>query len=65
MRMKMRRFTWLTNAFSEKVDNLKATVDLHFMYYNFVRIHQTLKVIPAVEGGITGSKWSVGNIVNL
>ncbi len=55
MRMSMRRFTRLTNAFSKKVENLEAAVALHFMYYNFGRIHQTLRVTPAMEAGVSGS----------
>jgi small-conductance mechanosensitive channel len=47
MRMSMRRFTRLTNAFSKKVENLEAAVALHFMWYNFWRVHQTLRVTPA------------------
>jgi hypothetical protein len=53
MRMSMRRFTRLTNAFSEKVENLKYAVALHFMYYNFCRVHQSLRVTPAMEAGVT------------
>ena len=53
MRMSMRRFTRLTNAFSKKLDNLKAAVDLHFFYYNFVRIHKTIRVTPAMESGVS------------
>jgi hypothetical protein len=53
MRMMMRRLTRLTNAFSKKWDNLKAAVALHFAFYNFCRIHLTLKVTPAMESGIT------------
>jgi len=52
MRMQMRRFTRLTNAFSKKLDNLKAAVSLHFFHYNFMRVHQTLRVTPAMEAGI-------------
>ena len=52
MRMSMRRFTRLTNAFSKKVENLRAAVALHFMYYNFARIHQSLRVTPAIEAGL-------------
>jgi hypothetical protein len=65
MRMSMRRFTRLTNAFSKKVENLAAAVSLHFMHYNFVRVHQTLKVTPAMEAGVTSRLWSVGDIVDL
>jgi hypothetical protein len=53
MRMFMRRFTRFTNAFSKKLDNLKAAVDLHFFYYNFVRIHKTIKVTPAMGAGVS------------
>ncbi len=53
MRMCMRRFTRLTNVFSKKLDNLKAAVDLHFFYYNFVRIHKTIKVTPAMGAGVS------------
>lgn len=49
MRMSMRRFTLLTNAFSKKVENLEAAVALHFMWYNLWRVHQTLRVTPAME----------------
>jgi hypothetical protein len=53
MRMSMRRFTRLTNAFSKKVENLAHAVALHFMYYNFCRIHKTLRVTPAMAAGVT------------
>jgi len=65
MRMSMRRFTRLTNGFSKKVDNLFHAVALHFMYYNFARIHKTLRVAPAMEAGISDHVWSLGEIVNL
>ena len=52
MRMSMRRFTRLTNAFSKKVENLEHAVALHFMHYNFCSVHQSLRVIPAMEAGI-------------
>src|SRR3972149_2424997 len=65
MRMSMRRFTRLTNAFSKKVENLGHAVSLHFMYYNFARIHQTLRVTPAMEAGITDHVWSVEEIAVL
>ena len=65
MRMSMRRFTRLTNAFSKKVENHAATVALYFMYYNFVRVHQTLRVTPAMEAGVTDHVWTVEEIVAL
>jgi hypothetical protein len=65
MRMSMRRFTRLTNAFSKKVENLEAAVALHFMYYNFARIHQTLRVTPAIEAGVSDHVWSLEEIVGL
>jgi IS1 family transposase len=63
MRMHMRRFTRLTNAFSKKVENHAHAVALHFMYYNFVRIHQTLRVTPAMAAGVTNKLWEVSDIV--
>lgn len=65
MRMSMRRFTRLTNAFSKKVQNLEAAVALHFMYYNFCRIHQTLRVTPAMEAGVTNKIWKLNDIIDL
>lgn len=65
MRMSMRRFTRLTNAFSKKIDNLEHAVSLHFMHYNFARIHRTLKVTPAVAAGVTNKLWEVEDIVSL
>ena len=53
MRMQIRRFTRRTNAFSEKLENLKAALALHFAHYNFVRIHSTLRTMPAMAAGIT------------
>ncbi|WP_137044688.1 DDE-type integrase/transposase/recombinase [Pseudolabrys sp. FHR47] len=63
MRMHMRRFTRLTNAFSKKIENHTAAVALHTMYYNFVRIHQTLKISPAMAAGVTDRLWDVSDIV--
>ena len=57
MRMQMRRFTRLTNAFSKKLVYLEAAVALHFFHYNFMRVHQTLRVTPAMEAGITKHVW--------
>jgi IS1 family transposase len=65
MRMGMRRFTRLTNAFSKKVENHEAAIALYFMYYNFARIHQTLRVTPAMEAGIANHVWSLEEIVGL
>jgi IS1 family transposase len=65
MRMNMRRFTRLTNAFSKKVQNLEHAVSLHFMYYNFARIHQSLRVTLAMEAGISDHVWDIGEIINL
>jgi IS1 family transposase len=65
MRMHMRRFTRLTNAFSKRVTNHAYAVALHFMYYNFVRIHQTLKVTPAMAAGVTDRLWEVADIVDV
>ena len=65
MRMKMRRFTRLTNAFSKKVENHMAAVAIHFMHYNFARIHQTLRVTPAMEAGIADHVWTLEEIVSL
>ena len=63
--MQMRRFTRLTNAFSKKVENLNHAVALHFMYYNFAKVHQTLRVTPAMEAGLSDHVWSLGEILNL
>ncbi len=63
MRMQMRRFTRLTNAFSKKFENLKAAVALHFAHYNFVRIHSSLRVTPAMAAGITDHLWSVRDLL--
>src|SRR5712691_9131946 len=65
MRMSMRRFTRLTNAFSKKVENLGHAVALHFMHYNFCRIHQTLRVTPAMEAKLTDHVWTLEEIAAL
>jgi len=65
MRMSMRRLTRLTNAFSKKVQNLEAAVALHFMWYNFGRIHQTLRVTPAMEAGVANHVWNAEEIAAL
>ena len=63
MRMSMRRFTRLTNAFSKKVENLRAAVSLHFAHYNFVRVHRTLRVTPAIEAGVSNRLWTLDELV--
>jgi IS1 family transposase len=65
MRMSMRRFTRMTNAFSKKVENLECAVALHFMYYNFARVHKTLRVTPAMEAGVAKRIWSLEDIAAL
>jgi IS1 family transposase len=65
MRMGMRRFTRLTNAFSKKVENHAAAISLHFMYYNFARRHQTLRVSPAMAAGVADHLWTIEEIVAL
>lgn len=65
MRMHMRRFTRLTNAFSKKLENHKHAQAIYFMYYNFCRIHQTLRVTPAMEAGITDHVWELDELLNL
>ena len=61
----MRRFTRLTNAFSKKVENHAHAVSLHYMHYNFVRIHKTLRVTPAMAAGVTDRLWSMSDLANL
>lgn len=65
MCMSMRRFTRLTNAFSKKLENHMAAIALHFMYYNFARVHQTLRISPAMAAGVTTKLWDVEDIVGL
>lgn len=65
MRMSMRRFTRLTNGFSKKVENHEHMLALHYMYYNFGRIHQTLRVTPAMEAGVADHVWEIEEIINL
>ncbi|HTB49848.1 MAG TPA: IS1 family transposase, partial [Solirubrobacteraceae bacterium] len=65
MRMGMRRFTRLTNGFSKKIENVAHAVSLHYMHYNFGRIHQTLGVTPAMAAGVTDHKWSLHEIAGL
>ena len=65
MRMSMRRMTRLTNAFSKKIENQAHAVALHFMHYNFVRIHQTLRVTPAMEAGVADHVWNLEELAGL
>ena len=65
MRMHMRRFTRLTNAFSKKVENHAHVVAIHFMFYNFVRIHKTLRVTPAMAIGVTNRLWDMMDMVRV
>jgi IS1 family transposase len=65
MRMCMRRFTRLTNAFSKKIENHSLAISLHFMYYNFVRKHQSLGTTPAVAAGIAGHVWTLHEVAML
>jgi IS1 family transposase len=63
IRMQMRRFTRLTNAFSKKLANLKAACALHFVHYNFVRVHSSLRVTPAMAAGISSHIWDLGDLI--
>jgi hypothetical protein len=63
MRMSTRRFARLTNAFSKKIENLRAAVALHFAHYNFVRLHRSLNVTPAMQAGVSKHLWSLGELV--
>jgi IS1 family transposase len=64
IRMQLRRFTRLTNAFSKKLENMKAALALHFAHYNFCRIHQTLRVTPAMEAKLTDRVWSLNDLLS-
>ena len=63
VRMHLRRFTRMTNAFSKKLENLKAAVVLYVAFYNFCRVHQTLRVTPAMEAGIADHIWSIAELM--
>jgi hypothetical protein len=65
MRMHMRRFTRLTNAFSKKVENHAHNVALYFMHYNFCRIHQTLRATPAMAAGLSKTVWEIEDLAAL
>jgi hypothetical protein len=62
-RMGLRRFTRLTNAFSKRLENLRAAVALHFAHYNLCRVHQTLRVTPAMEAGVTDHVWGLEELI--
>jgi hypothetical protein len=62
--MHLRRFTRLTNAFSKKLENLKAALSLHFAWYNFCRVHSTLRVTPAMAAGVTETVWPLEFLLN-
>lgn len=63
--MHSRRMTRLTNAFSKKIQNHYYALALHFLYYNFVRVHQTLKVTPAMAAGVTKRLWEMKDVVDM
>ena len=65
MRMQMRRFTRLTNGFSKKIENHIAHTAIHFMHYNFCRVHQSLRVTPAMEAGIADHVWNIGEMLSM
>src|SRR5260370_28409939 len=65
MRMSMRRFTRLTNAFSKKVENHLHMLAIYFMFYNFCRVHKTLRVTPAMEAGLAHNVWTIEELVML
>jgi hypothetical protein len=64
MRMQIRRLTRLTNAFSKKWENLRAAVALHFAYYNFCRVHSSLRVTPAMQAGLTDHVWELKELLS-
>jgi len=65
LRMMNRRFTRLTNAFSKKIENHKHSIALHFMHYNFCRIHKSLRITPAMQAGISNHVWSLEELAAL
>lgn len=65
VRMSIRRFTRLTNAFSKKLENHEASVALHYFYYNFIRVHQTIRTTPAIKAGLTTKRWTAADLVTL
>ena len=65
MRMSMRRFTRLTNAFSKKIENHIASIAIHYAHYNFVRIHRSLRITPAMAAGLTTRVWEIQDLLAL
>jgi IS1 family transposase len=65
MRMQLRRFTRLTNAFSKKIENHIASIAIHYMHYNFCRVHQTLRITPAMEAGISDHVWPIEEMLGI
>ena len=65
MRMSMKRFARLSNGFSKKAENHAHSVAIHFMHYNFVRIHQSLRVTPAMAAGVKQALWSIADMVRV
>ena len=65
MRMHIRRFTRLTNAHSKKVENHIASIAIHYMHYNFCRVHESIRVTPAMEAGIANHVWSIEEVIAL
>ena len=65
MRMSMRRFTRLTNGFSKKIENHAHAIALHYMFYNFCRIHKSLRVTPAMAAGVTSKLWEIEDILRV
>jgi hypothetical protein len=63
VRMHLRRFTRLTNAFSKKLENLKAALALYFAWYNFCRVHSSLRVTPAMAAGIADHVWELADVI--
>lgn len=65
MRIQLRRFTRLTNAFGKKLSHLKAAVALHFAYYNFCRVHSSFRIAPAMEAGLTDQVWTIAELLGV
>jgi len=65
LRMHCRRLSRLTNAFSKKIENFRAAVALHYAYYNFCKLHKTIRCTPAMEAGVTSSQWTVRQLVDM